>query len=399
MPPTRYAPTTYGTNGESPQGGRAARRTAGARPRRRRGGDPLWARLLVVFGALLLMASGGTIVGTKVLISKVSSSLHQANLIPTHRVSIKGPVNVLLVGVDHRAGSKEDGTRSDSIIIVHIPATHDRAYLVSIPRDSVVPIPAFPKTHYTGSAGDRINSSFFHGSEHGGGMEGGFQLLAGTIQSLTGIQFSAGAIVNFDGFKALVQALGGVHMCVDETVTSIHIGFDRNGKRAKPFHENPDLSLTPIPGVRPQVYKPGCREMQPWQALDYVRQRDLMSKGDADYGRQRHQQQFIKAVFKESLSKGLTNPTKINGIIKAVGGAMTVSLGGVSLDDWLMSMGNVKDMTMIKSNGGKYSPKLVNGQYQGELLTEETLQLYQAVKDDRVQDFVTAHPDWVSSDR
>jgi LCP family protein required for cell wall assembly len=355
--------------------------------------------LLVVFGALLLMASGGTIVGTKVLISKVSNSLHQDNsLIQTKHVSIKGPVNILLVGVDHRDGSHEDGTRSDSIIIVHIPASHDRAYLVSIPRDSVVPIPAFPKTHFAGSPGDRINSAFYHGSVQGGGMSGGFQLLAGTIQSLSGIQFSAGAIINFDGFKALVEALGGVHMCVDEKVTSIHIGFDANGKRAKPFHENPDLSLTPIPGVKPQVYYPKCQDLKPWQALDYVRQRDIMSKNDGDYGRQRHQQQFIKAVFKEAVSKGLTNPTKINSIIGAVGKAMTVSLGGVSLDDWLMNMGGVKDMVMLKSNGGKFNANMVGNQYTGEKLSPETLQLFQSVRDDTVQDFVAAHPSWVSKD-
>jgi LCP family protein required for cell wall assembly len=399
MPPTRYAPSTYGSH-DQPQDGSASRRAD--KQRRKRRGDPLWARLLVILGAVLLMASGGTIVGEKILVGKVDSQLNKKNLLaPGHHVSIKGPVNILLVGVDTRKNNPSMGTRSDSIIIAHIPEDHSGAYLISIPRDSFVPIPAFPKSKFAGSAGDRINSAFMYGSQNGQGLTGGFQLLAGTIQNLTGITFAAGAIIDFDGFKALVDELGGVNMCIDEKVTSIHLGRDSKGNRAAPFYPPMvEPPFRPVPGVKPEVYTPGCKHLRPWQALDYVRQRDIMSLNDGDYGRQRHQQQFVKAVFKDAVKRGLTDPTKLNGIIKALGKAVTVDMGGLSLEDWMGSMGNVRDLTLVKTNGGHFSQHLdANGRYAGEELNADSLALLESVKTDSVDGFLIAHPDWISQDK
>src|SRR5262249_18490346 len=104
---------------------------------------------------------------------------------------------------------------------------------------------AYPRTGYTGGR-DKINAAFAYGFQPGGGRAGGFELLALTVKQLTGISFDGGAIVNFAGFQSLVTALGGVDLCVDEKVVSIHTR---------------------------QVYQPGCQHMAAWQALDYVRQR------------------------------------------------------------------------------------------------------------------------------
>ena len=79
------------------------------------------------------------------------------------------------------------------------------------------------------------------------------------------------------------------------------------------------------------VYQPGCRHLEAWQALDYVRQRDMLANGDGDYGRQRHQQQFIKALLKEGVSKGMSNPLTLNTFLEKVSKAFIFDGGGVSL--------------------------------------------------------------------
>jgi LCP family protein required for cell wall assembly len=379
-----------------------------APPRRARSGrrarrGPLWARLLVYVGALLMLGAGTVIVGTKLLIAQATKSLTQTSLLgnagnqAVHHVNINGPVNILLVGTDGRPDNPADLGRADSIIVLHIPAGHDRAYLVSIPRDTLVQIPAFPKTKFRGGQ-NKINAAFAFGALNGGGFPGGTELLADTIKQLYGIGFDAAAVVNFSGFDQVVDALGGVDLCVDEKVTSIHVGF-KNGKETLPFTQDANLHLHPVPGVTPEVYLPGCQHMAAWQALDYTRQRDLLANGDGDYGRQRHQQQFIKAVFKEVLSSGtLTNPAKLSKVLDTVGKAMTIDTGGVSIEDWIYAMRGITDsgMTTIKTNGGQYDTINVPGIGDCEQLTDTSLQLLHAVKNDDVAGFVTQHPDWVT---
>jgi anionic cell wall polymer biosynthesis LytR-Cps2A-Psr (LCP) family protein len=217
---------------------------------------------------------------------------------------------------------------------------------------------------------------------------------------MTGITFNGGAIVNFAGFQAVVKALGGIHMCVDETVTSIHIGQDAHGKFAAPYRMTPDLQLIKVPGVKPQVYTPECRDMNDWESLDYVRQRELLSNEDGDYGRQRHQQQFIKAVAKKTTSAGVvTNPGKLDSVIRAAGAALTVDAGHSSLTDWLFTLKDIdpNGVTMIKTNAGSFHSETINGQA-FETLDPTSLALFQSVRDDKVGYFIAQHPDWVNAD-
>jgi polyisoprenyl-teichoic acid--peptidoglycan teichoic acid transferase len=267
----------------------------------------------------------------------------------------------------------------------------------ALPRDTRVAIPASPTTRYPGGA-DKLTAAFEFGYQNGGGRPGGFELLAKTIKNMSGISFNGGAIVNFDGFQALVKALGGVDMCIDEKVTSIHIGQDRHGHFATPYRLDAGLNPHPVPGVTPQVYQPGCQHLQAWQALDYVRQRELVP--DGDYGRQRHQQQFIKAVVKETTSKGvITDPAKLDTVIRSAGKLLTFDGGGISIEDWIFALKGVNGggITMIKTNGGQFNPTTINGQA-FETLNPTSLQLLQSVRDDNVAAFVAAHPDWVAGD-
>ncbi len=391
--------------------GRRGRRSAPPpRPGRGRGGpgkDPLWAKLLVIFGALMMLASGSVIVGQRLIFAAATSSFNQTDLLdpaaPPQHVTINGAKNILLVGIDSRPNQNpSDLVRADSIIILHIPATHDRAYLVSIPRDTYVEIPAYDnsKPRYRGGH-DKINSAFAFGGQGLAGLDarkGGFVLLQQTIKRDWNIDFQAGAIVDFAGFQEVVSVLGGVDMYVDEETKSIHVGYDRNGKFKSPSWMDGNAKAHPVAGVTPKTYKVGYQHLAPWEALDYVRQREWIP--DGDYGRQRHQQQFIKAVFKGILSsKVLTDPGKLRKVLDVVGKAMTIDSGHIGLEDWIFAMRKIGsgDIMTIKTNGGQFHSETVAGFGDVETMNETSLQLLNAIRTDTVDNFVLGHADWVSS--
>ena len=404
------------TRGDDPRRARRSgppsrRRTNGSGTVAGRRRDPLWAKLLVIFGALLMLGSGTLVVGQKLIFAAATGSLNQTSLLDPatqgqqQHVTIEGAKNILLVGVDSRPGQNpNDLVRSDSIMIVHIPATHDRAYLVSIPRDTYVDIPAYNngKSPYRGGK-DKINAAFAFGGQGLTGLQGrqnGFRLLQQTIRTNYGIDFQAGAIVDFQGFQDVVKVLGGVTMTIDEEVKSIHVGTNnRTGKFAAPATIDADALPHAVPGVTPKTYPKGCYHLAPWEALDYVRQRDWLANGDGDYGRTRHQQQFIKAVFKEILTANvLSDPGKLKSVLAVVGKAMTIDSGQISLEDWIFAMRNVSpgSMMTIKTNGGQFNSKTIPGLGSVEELNPTSLQLLAAVRQDAVDGFVQQHTDWVS---
>lgn len=378
---------------------------SGDRPKSGRGRrDPLWAKLLVILGALMMMGSGVLIVIERVALAEADKSITQDNLLgpeaaqANQHATITGPKNILLVGLDNRPGQDPNILiRADSIIIMHVASTHDRAYMVSIPRDTWVQIPANPKTKYYGGS-EKINAAFAFGNQNGGGLKGGVQLLAKTIKTLYGISFDAAAIVDFTGFQQVVKVLGGVCMYVDEKTTSVHLGFKTGTKiEAQPYKLNPDTGkiVRPIRGVTPMVYNVGNHCFPAYQALDYVRQRELLA--DGDYGRQRHQKQFLKAVFKKVLSTGtLTNISKLNQVLGVIGKAMTVDTGGVSLGDWIFAMRGIgaNDLTTLKTNNGGFHSDTINGR-DVETLDADTLATLQAIRNDTVDQFLLNHQNLV----
>ncbi|MEU3453390.1 LCP family protein [Micromonospora sp. NPDC006766] len=392
------------TTVSEPSDGPAERRRPARRP------WPRWARWCVAVGATLAMLSAVALGGSAFLLHSATSKITRQDLLgaaaaPRQHQTITGAKNVLLVGVDARPNQDANElVRSDSIILLHIPADHSQAYLVSLPRDSLVTIPAYDNgaTSYAGGQ-NKINAAFAFGSRGLTGasaMSHGFELLALTVRDLTGITPDAGAIIDFQGFKKIVQVLGQVCLYVDETTTSIHVGHDdKTGERAAPYKINPDGTVNQrIPGVTPNVYAKGDQCLDPTQALDFVRQRDLLANNDFDYGRQRHQQQFIKAVLHQVVTEGLNSPTRLPGLLSAVGQAMTVDDGGIPLEDWAFAMRGIRpdSITTIKTNNGTFNSRTVPGVGSVEVLSPTSLQLLQAVRDDAVDAFVAAHPDWVA---
>jgi anionic cell wall polymer biosynthesis LytR-Cps2A-Psr (LCP) family protein len=373
---------------------------------------PRWARWCVLVGSLLLVASGGAVVASRVLLATATHSITQQNLLGAvktgterQHAKVTGAKNILLVGLDTRQNQDPNQlSRSDSIIILNIPADHSQGYLVSIPRDSYVSIPAYNNgaVPYAGGK-NKINAAFAYGSR---GLTGksalshGFELLALTVKKLTGITPDAGAIIDFQGFKQVVQVLGKVCMYVDEDTTSIHIGHTASGKFAVPYITHPDGTIAyKVKGVTPNFYAKGNHCLTPSEALDFVRQRDLLANKDYDYGRQRHQQQFLKAVLKQVVHDGLNSPTKLPSLISAVGKTMTVDDGGISLEDWAFAMRNVNpdNLVTIKTNDGKFNSRSVPGIGDVEILDSTSMKLLQAIKNNDVGSFIQANPTWVAA--
>ncbi|MER7279727.1 LCP family protein [Dactylosporangium sp. NPDC000244] len=373
--------------------------------------DPRWARSLLVTGAVLMLLAGSAVVAKDLLIGYVTGNVQQDDLIVPpagqegRHATISGAKTILLVGTDTRPDQDPtEAVRSDSIIVVHIPADHRSAYLISIPRDTWVRIPEFTngRSKYYGGH-DKINAAFAVGGLKLTGRDQrryGMTLLARTLEENWGLTFDAAAIVDFAGFTKVVQVLGGVDMYVDQETRSVHIGHDAKGETRVPyvqrFNASGGTDLIPVPGVTPQTYHVGYQHLEPWQALDYVRQRDTLPH--SDYDRQRHQQQFIKALFRGIASRDtLTDPAKLKQVLDVVGRSMTIDSGGIDLQDWIFAMQGIggDNLLTVKTNNGTFHE---SAQQPGaEALDDTTLALLEAVRSDTVQTFLAARTDLVSS--
>ncbi|AEV82946.1 cell envelope-related transcriptional attenuator [Actinoplanes sp. SE50] len=378
--------------------------------RRRRA--PRWAFWTVVFGTVLLVGGGGGAIGLKATVAAATSSIDQTTLIGSAapaeekaKVSLDGPKNLLLVGIDQRPDQTNgEPLRSDSIILLHINKDHTSGYMISLPRDSYVNIPAYDNgAQKWGGGRTKINAAFAFGTR---GLKGddalkhGFELLTMTVKELTGITPDAGAIIDFQGFRDVVNVLGRVCMYVDTTTKSIHLGKDAKGNTAHPYAINPNGTLNhKIAGVTPNIYKKGNQCFSPSQALDFVRQRDLLEDNSGDYGRQRHQQQFFRAIINQAMKDGLDSPTKLPKLLGAFGKAMTVDTRGVDLADWALSMRSLKPdkLITIKSNEGKLNSQTIPGVGSAEILSPDTMDLLKSLKRDDVATFLLGHPKFVAT--
>ncbi|GAB7049209.1 LCP family protein [Catenuloplanes indicus] len=369
--------------------------------------DPLWARLILSFGAVLVVASGGTLVAAQVVINKAENSITSGTLIEGDAAAasdgsgnnIDGAVNLLLVGIDAREeGSSVTSVLSDTIIILHIPETHDQAYLISIPRDWRVEMPAYDKVGFVGATG-KINSAFSFGYE-GDGTElekrsRGMAVLSNTLNKITGIKFNGAAIIDFNGFASVIHAMGGVDMCVDEEAESAHLGVDANGKLVQGWYSE-TYGIQLPEGVKPLVHKKGCRLMNSTEALDYARIRKSLS--DGDYGRQRHQQQLIKAIAKKATSSGvLTDLSKLNALTEAAGEAFVLDTGGIQLADFIYTLKGVaaNDLMLIKTNAGNLNSVTIDGQ-SFEQLDGESMDMLSAAKSGTLGTFLIEHPQFIA---
>jgi LCP family protein required for cell wall assembly len=182
--------------------------------------------------------------------------------------------NWLIVGSDSRAGltskqrsefstGKALGRRTDTMMLLHIGDHGDT--LVSLPRDSYLPIP--------GHGYNKLNASFAFGGPH---------LLVRTVEQATHIRIDHYAEIGFGGFVGMVDAVGGVNMCIEEPMRDPKAGLN---------------------------LKPGCQTLKGGQALGYVRSRAFAR---ADLERVEHQRKFLAALVHKATGPGvLLNPFRI----------------------------------------------------------------------------------------
>ncbi|MGE9808626.1 LCP family protein [Janibacter sp. G1551] len=186
-------------------------------------------------------------------------------------VSGKGE-NYLVIGSDARPG--ETVSRSDVIVLAHVAADHSRVDLIHFPRDLYVPI--------RGHGQDKINAAYAYG---------GAPLLVTTLQDLVGVKIDHVAKVDFEGFKNMTDAVGGVRVYAEEASN----GSGNGG---------------------PVVIKQGWNDLDGEQALAFVRERYQLSEGDISRGRR--QQAFIKALMLKTLQpEVIANPVKLTGFLDA----------------------------------------------------------------------------------
>ena len=360
---------------------------------------PVWAVIVIVAGSLLTVAGGGGAIASQALAARYAGAVQTENLFGEQvseeeaQSDIKGPLNFLMVGIDPR--KPETPPLADSIMVVHVPATLDKAYIFSVPRDTYVTIPAFPKSG-TGQQRGKINGAMSIGSDVKGkdlpSATQGFELLSKTVSQLTGIKkFDAGAIINFDGFKKVVDAMGGIDLYVDERTESEHLAPDGKGRPYRPRFKGDEHPYT---GPK-KVYEVGNKHFKGWEALDFARQRYGL-KG-TDYGRQRHQQQVLKAIAKKASSGDVVaNPVKLDKVLTAAGKSLTFNGRGKSVLDYALALKSMRpeNITTIKLAGGGL---IENGRYLGEKLNPDTDELFEAMRAEKIDEFLLSHPEFINA--
>jgi LCP family protein required for cell wall assembly len=328
-------------------------------PRRRR---RLLLRMLAICGGLGIILAGSGVGLALMLQHRYDKNIERfgdpfTGLPAKSRPSVgaTGAMNILLLGSDSRISAGDPTSwvrgaqRTDAIMIAHVPADRKHVTITSIPRDSWVDVP--------GHGDNKINAGFSFG---------GPTLMVKTVEELTGVRIDHVVIADFEGFTRITDELGGVQITVPKATHD----------EASSFQAGPQL-------------------MDGATALKYVRQRHNLPGGDFD--RVKRQQNWIRAVAVKALDKGtLTSPFKLNSVLDSLTSALAAddefSFG--TMRSLALSLRNVRgdDLTFMTAPvaGTGRSP---DGQQSIVLLDKKADKaLWKALKSDRMDAWLTAHP-------
>ncbi len=225
--------------------------------------------------------------------------------------------NILLIGSDSRSGDnseygRDDGgsQRSDTTILLHLAADRKSATAVSLPRDLMVEIPSC-RTGDDKETRERFaqfNSAF---------ELGGTACTIRTVERLTGIRIDHHMVVDFNGFKDMVDAVDGVKICLDEPID------DKDARLELPA---------------------GPQTLNGEEALGYVRARKTLGDG-SDTERMERQQRFLGALVNKMQSNGvLLNPTRLYPVLDAATKSLTTDPGLDSLRDLYDLVRSMRDV-------------------------------------------------------
>jgi LCP family protein required for cell wall assembly len=328
--------------------------------RRRRRVRAVLVSMLVMILSLILLAA----VGVWWFIDHYASKVDRIeNVFPaTANQPPRGKgTNFVLVGLDSRAdmpttgrGAKgplwqEGAQRSDATMLLHISANREQVYVVAIPRDSWVTIP--------GRGDAKINAAF---------SWGGPPMLIDTVQQLTQVRVDHFAAIDWDGFKRLTDALGGVDV---EIAQDIPQDGDARGWTAGTHHMNGE------------------------DALMYVRERKGLPRGDLD--RVERQQNFMRSVMEKLLSKGtLDDPLGLPDLLDALTSSISVDdrMSNGDLRDLVWSMRRVHgdDVTFMTAPVSEL--KTIQGQDAAVLAPEQSAFLWQTLREDSMDLYLRRYP-------
>ncbi|NUP46946.1 MAG: LCP family protein [Catenulispora sp.] len=213
-------------------------------------------------------------------------------------------MNVLLIGSDSRDGNngqygdKNSGARSDTTMLLHVAADRKSATVASIPRDTMVQVPSCTMPNGSASTAQlaMFNSAY---------STGGAACTVKTVETISDLTIDHVLVVDFTGFKNIVDAMGGVPVTLDKAVN------------------DPDSHLN-LPA--------GTTVVNGEQALAFVRARHNLGDG-SDIGRMSRQQQFLNAALDTLNTNGiLDDPKKLYKVLDAATKALTTDPGLGSLN-------------------------------------------------------------------
>ncbi len=279
--PPRRPPREQGPPPRPPQEHR--RPPAGPPPRPPRKKKRWGRRVGIALGLVVALLAG--------LVLYIDSVLQRTPALADYpgRIPDTPGTNWLLVGSDSRQGLDESrreelsageagGRRTDTMMLVHIPAGGGQPSLISLPRDSSVPIP--------GHGRNKLNAAF---------SIGGPKLLVQTVETVTGVHLDHYAEIGLGGFANLVNAVGGVEMCLEEPLKDPKAGIDLSA---------------------------GCQQLDGAQALGFVRSR-AYARGDLQ--RVENQRKLLGVLVDKATSPAtLLNPFRLFPLISAAGDTFLV---------------------------------------------------------------------------
>ncbi|MFI6445383.1 LCP family protein [Kitasatospora sp. NPDC050543] len=269
-------------------------------------------------------------------------------------------LNFLLVGLDARSDSattgsgakapawREGAARSDTMMLLHLSEDRRGASLVSLARDTWVDIPGHGRA--------KLNAAY---------SWGGPALMTETVQNLTGIRIDHIAVIDWNGFRALTDAVGGVDITIPRTIEAV-------GEARR--------------------WEAGTRHMDGAQALLYVRERYGLPGGDLD--RTKRQQNFLRSLMLQVMSSGtLTSPGRLGALLRSVGEMVSVDdrLGNSDLYDLVWSLRSVRadDVRFMNAPFGGFDT--VAGQDVVLLDEKPAAQLWEALRNDRMVQYFREH--------
>ena len=245
------------------------------RPRRKGRRGKVLTVFLVLLSLLLIL-----LIGIGVFLLKLGSEFNKStptieNALPKSyegRPDEDGAYNIMLLGSDSRQGeadqSNVSGQRADTQMLVHIPADGGAAYVISIMRDTWVQIP--------GHGQAKINAALDYG---------GIDLQVRTVEQLLNTRIDHVAEIDFQGFRDLTNAVGGV-------TVDVPVSFTAGG----------------------YTFTQGPQKMMGDEALAFVRERYSFSNGD--YQRVRNQRAYLRALLDKLASpQTLANPVKLHEVV------------------------------------------------------------------------------------